>query len=330
MSYSETDQAAWIEQRQRLQQRQSTHWLLPLAGSLGIHGLVLGLLFAKIPAPPAPEVITSYLPFRLVDAAPLLDPPPEPVVRAQNHSQPSGKPQPDVLPLASGGQPSPPLFNQLETAVEKQNWQAALAITEQMLRVEPERQAELMAYRHHLSQLQQPLPTPLPVVKAVKATPLPIVKATPPPTPLFPPAPLEKGSGHGGQTVGFAQTQSQLAGEVKLAAQADVTWGSYLAQLQEEVEKTWLIQNADHAYVTVVRLTLNRSGQLQQLDLTTPSGDPLVDAAVLSSIQRAAPFAPLPANYRGERQTFEIDVLSGSNGSNTVAQLSSPTRPATP
>ncbi|MEN9222182.1 MAG: energy transducer TonB, partial [Thermostichus sp. BF3_bins_97] len=92
----------------------------------------------------------------------------------------------------------------------------------------------------------------------------------------------------------------------------DLDWGEYLAQFQERVRQHWAVQRAAGSYVTVVQLRLDREGSLRELRLHTPSEDPLLDAAVLSAIQRSAPFAPLPSSYGGEELMLEIDVLSGS------------------
>ena len=73
-----------------------------------------------------------------------------------------------------------------------------------------------------------------------------------------------------------------------------------------------MVRRASGSYVTVVQVRLDRQGSLRELRLQTPSEDPLLDAAVLSSIQRSAPFAPLPESYVGGELMLEINVLSGS------------------
>jgi TonB family protein len=73
----------------------------------------------------------------------------------------------------------------------------------------------------------------------------------------------------------------------------------------------------------VLNFTVNRSGQLSNLQLAQTSGFSVTDKAALNAIQRAAPFAPLPTGYTSNdihiRFTFDINVygelnLSGDGG----------------
>lgn len=114
------------------------------------------------------------------------------------------------------------------------------------------------------------------------------------------------------QSQGSPNPKAAQAGPPSLDAVADPDWGEYLAQFQEKVRQHWMVQRAAGSYLTVVHVRLDREGSLRELRLQTPSEDPLLDAAVLSAIQRSAPFAPLPSNYIGEELMLEIDVLSGS------------------
>ncbi|MCF2970738.1 TonB C-terminal domain-containing protein [Synechococcus sp. Nb3U1] len=114
------------------------------------------------------------------------------------------------------------------------------------------------------------------------------------------------------QNQGSLNPKAEESGPPSLDVVADLDWGTYLAQLQEKVRQHWMVQRAAGSYLTVVQLRLDREGSLRELRLKTPSEDPLLDAAVLSAIQRSAPFAPLPEIYAGEELMLEIDVLSGS------------------
>ncbi|MEN9229574.1 MAG: TonB family protein [Thermostichus sp. DG02_5_bins_236] len=121
------------------------------------------------------------------------------------------------------------------------------------------------------------------------------------------------------QSQGSPNPKAEEPGPPSLDTIANLDWGEYLAQLQEKVRQHWVVQRAGGSYLTVVQIRLDREGSLQELRLQTPSEDPLLDAAVLSAIQRSAPFAPLPEIYTGEELTLEIDVLSGSLEANPIA-----------
>ncbi|MHC5672250.1 TonB family protein [Nostoc sp.] len=101
----------------------------------------------------------------------------------------------------------------------------------------------------------------------------------------------------------------------------DIT--SYLNQLQQRVKQQWLPEVSQSSRRTVLNFTINRSGQLSNLDLAQTSGFSLTDKAALNAIQRAAPFAPLPTGYTSNHMdiqfTFNINVygqlnLSGDGG----------------
>ncbi|MGQ9836985.1 MAG: TonB family protein [Cyanobacteriota bacterium] len=117
---------------------------------------------------------------------------------------------------------------------------------------------------------------------------------------------------------GVPNPQAKDPGPPSLDTTANLDWGDYLAQLQEQVRQHWMVQQAPGSYLTVVRIRLDRQGSLRELRLHTPSEDPLLDAAVLSAIQRSAPFAPLPEIYTEEELTLEVDVLSGSLDVNPI------------
>ncbi|MHC5938619.1 energy transducer TonB family protein [Nostoc sp.] len=101
----------------------------------------------------------------------------------------------------------------------------------------------------------------------------------------------------------------------------DIT--SYLKQLQQQVKQQWLPEVSQSSRRTVLNFTINRSGQLRNLQLAQTSGFSVTDQAALKAIQRAAPFAPLPPGYTSNhidiQFTFNINVygqlnLSGDGG----------------
>ncbi|MEN9261204.1 MAG: TonB C-terminal domain-containing protein [Thermostichus sp. HHBFW_bins_43] len=177
---------------------------------------------------------------------------------------------------------------------------------------------ELLPQPHLLAQAD-PRPILPPPEPAPQEAPLPPL--LPMQTPLFgansqPVAPLQQRSPEiavpKNNSQGSPNSNADHVGPPSLNAAADLDWGEYLAQFQERVRQHWAVQRAAGSYVTVVQLRLDRKGSLRELRLHTPSEDPLLDAAVLSAIQRSAPFAPLPSSYTGEELVLEIDVLSGS------------------
>jgi TonB family protein len=229
----------------------------------------------------------------------------------------------------------------LEQAVADHNWAEALHLTEEWLDhwplSSPQRQ-QLQDYRQHLQSLlatssaaavetksaqisptQSLKPQPERAASSPEVLPQPHLpaQATPHPTspsaeliaapleepsPTLPPTfPTGSHSSSLGRTSGI---ESSRAGPPSLNAVADPDWGDYLAQFQERVRQHWMLRRASGSYVTVVQVRLDRQGSLRELRLQTPSEDPLLDAAVLSAIQRSAPFAPLPESYVGEEVNY--------------------------
>ncbi|MBW4565180.1 MAG: TonB family protein [Mojavia pulchra JT2-VF2] len=107
------------------------------------------------------------------------------------------------------------------------------------------------------------------------------------------------------------------------AQSQDIDITSYLNQLRQRVKQQWLPGMSQSDRRTVLNFSVNRSGQLSNLQFAQTSGFSLTDQAALNAIQRAAPFAPLPTGYPNKyihiQFTFDINVygelnLSGDGG----------------
>lgn len=287
-------------------------------------------LLASAAGSPVPEILSP--PTRELEV-------PQP---ARNSASPQQQPEARLENLSAG-------LAALEQAVADHNWAEALHLTEEWLDhwplSSPQRQ-QLQDYRQHLQSLlatssaaavetksaqispaQSLKPQPERAASSPEVLPQPYLSAPADPHPTLPSpepiaAPLEEPSPTlpptfptGSHNSDFGRTsgiESSQAGPPSLNATADPDWGDYLAQFQERVRQHWMVRRASGSYVTVVQVRLDRQGSLRELRLQTPSEDPLLDAAVLSAIQRSAPFAPLPESYVGEELMLEINVLSGS------------------
>ncbi|MEH2421605.1 MAG: TonB family protein, partial [Nostoc sp.] len=107
------------------------------------------------------------------------------------------------------------------------------------------------------------------------------------------------------------------------ASSQDIDITSYLNQLKQQVKQQWLPEVSQSSRRTVLNFTINRSGQVSNLQLAQTSGFGVTDQAALNAIQRSAPFAPLPTGYTSNhihiQFTFDINVygqldLSGDGG----------------
>lgn len=279
-------------------------------------------LLASAAGSPVPEILSP--PTRELE---VLQP-------ARNSASPQQQPEARLENLSAG-------LAALEQAVADHNWAEALHLTEEWLDhwplSSPQRQ-QLQDYRQHLQSLlatssaaavetksaqispaQSLKPQPERAASSPEILPQPYLSAPADPHPTLPSpepiaAPLEEPSptlpptfptgSHSSSLGRTSGIESSQAGPPSLNATADPDWGDYLAQFQERVRQHWMVRRASGSYVTVVQVRLDRQGSLRELRLQTPSEDPLLDAAVLSAIQRSAPFAPLPESYVGEEVNY--------------------------
>ncbi len=87
---------------------------------------------------------------------------------------------------------------------------------------------------------------------------------------------------------------------------------AYWEQLKQRVRRQWIPELTQSSRQTVIHFTVNRSGQVSNLEIAQPSGFRVTDEAALKAIKRAGPFAPLPTTYTADyidiQFTFVINV----------------------
>ncbi|MGF2034179.1 MAG: TonB family protein [Nostoc sp. CmiVER01] len=97
----------------------------------------------------------------------------------------------------------------------------------------------------------------------------------------------------------------------------DVDLTAYLNQLKQRVRQQWLPGMSQSNRRTVLNFTINRSGQVSNLNIAQTSGFSVTDEVALNAIQRSAPFAPLPTEYPKNHLdiefTFDINVYGELN-----------------
>ncbi|WP_375498245.1 TonB family protein [uncultured Nostoc sp.] len=101
------------------------------------------------------------------------------------------------------------------------------------------------------------------------------------------------------------------------ARSQDIDLTSYLNKLKQRVRQQWLPGMSQSNRRTVLNFTINRSGQVSNLNIAQTSGFSVTDEVALNAIQRAAPFAPLPTEYPNNQIdiefTFDINVYGELN-----------------
>ncbi|MHC5598796.1 MAG: TonB family protein [Nostoc sp.] len=101
------------------------------------------------------------------------------------------------------------------------------------------------------------------------------------------------------------------------ARSQDIDLTSYLNKLKQRVQQQWLPGMSQSNRRTVLNFTINRSGEVSNLNIVQTSGFHVTDEVAMNAIQRAAPFAPLPTgypkNYIDIEFTFDINVYGQLN-----------------
>lgn len=101
------------------------------------------------------------------------------------------------------------------------------------------------------------------------------------------------------------------------ARSQDIDLTAYLNKLKQRVQQRWLPGMSQSNRRTVLNFTINRSGQVSNLNIVQTSGFSVTDEVAFNAIQQAAPFAPLPTgyskNYIDIEFTFDINVYGELN-----------------
>lgn len=102
-----------------------------------------------------------------------------------------------------------------------------------------------------------------------------------------------------------------------VAAQADVDFGPYMADLQRRIKRAWFPPKGNESKRVVVVFKIHRGGELSNLRLDHSCGVASADQAALKAVENAAPFRQLPAGAPDDvdiQFTFDYNVFSGGGG----------------
>ncbi|VEP18185.1 TonB family protein [Hyella patelloides LEGE 07179] len=99
-------------------------------------------------------------------------------------------------------------------------------------------------------------------------------------------------------------------------AQQDLDLGPYFAEVRRRVRRNWQPSSPGDNRQTILAFSIQRNGQITGLQIRQSSGSPKVDRESLEAVQKAGPFAALPANFPNEQLdvefNFNIYVNQGS------------------
>ncbi len=129
------------------------------------------------------------------------------------------------------------------------------------------------------------------------------------PISISPSVPKSGGGGDGAQ----GNTEGP-AGKPSVAAQADVDFGPYMADLQRRIKRAWFPPRGQESRRVVVVFKVHSQGELSDLRIDKSGGTAIADQAALQAVQNAAPFRPLPPGAPSVvdiQFTFDYNVFSG-------------------
>ncbi|PWT97783.1 MAG: hypothetical protein C5B53_07560, partial [Candidatus Melainabacteria bacterium] len=135
---------------------------------------------------------------------------------------------------------------------------------------------------------------------------------------VAPSIPRAASGGGGGEGIrGNPDANSNPGKAPSLAAQPDVDFGPYMADLQRRIKRAWFPPKGNESKRVVVVFKIHKGGELSNLRLERTSGVAIADQAALKAVENAAPFRPLPAGASDDvdiQFTFDYNVFQGGSG----------------
>jgi TonB family protein len=125
------------------------------------------------------------------------------------------------------------------------------------------------------------------------------------------------GGGGGEGMKGNPDRNNNPNGAPSVAAQQDVDFGPYMADLQRRIKRAWFPPRGQENRRVVVVFKIHKEGELSNLRLVTSSGMAGADKAAMSAVENAAPFRHLPEGASDDvdiQFTFDYNVFTGGGG----------------
>ena len=113
---------------------------------------------------------------------------------------------------------------------------------------------------------------------------------------------------------GWIPDVTNQKGPHSLAAQKDIDFGPYMADLQRKIKLSWVKPKGNESKRIVVQFKIHRDGTLSNLMIDHSSGVAVADQAALKAVENAAPFKQLPDGAPNDvdiQFTFDNNVFGG-------------------
>jgi len=93
----------------------------------------------------------------------------------------------------------------------------------------------------------------------------------------------------------------------------EVDFYPYMNELKRRIKKDWYPPKGKESLKIVLLFRVEKNGKLGNINVVKSSGDTLADKAAINAVRAAAPFRPLPAEFRGQsidiQFYFDYNVL---------------------
>jgi TonB family protein len=106
------------------------------------------------------------------------------------------------------------------------------------------------------------------------------------------------------------------SGRPGIDAVREPDFGPYMRELQRRIKMNWEPPKGNESKRVVLLFKIARDGRLLSCTVYKSSGLPNADKAAINAVQLAAPFKPLPADFKGQsidiQFTFDYNVFGAS------------------
>lgn len=102
----------------------------------------------------------------------------------------------------------------------------------------------------------------------------------------------------GARGQGFGLSSGGAGGDGGVRLDVDFCCPEYIADMRNRILKNW-DQNQRAAGVVIMKYTIQRSGQITNIEVEVPSGNPVLDLAAQRALVNTRMLAPLPSGFTG-------------------------------
>lgn len=134
------------------------------------------------------------------------------------------------------------------------------------------------------------------------------------------PASVGSGSGNSPYSLGSGNLGNPSPGNPNgrpgIDAIKEPDFGPYMRDLQDRIKRRWEPPRGNESKRVVLLFKIAKDGRLLKVTIVKGSGLPVADKAALDAVENAAPFKPLPPEFRGSdveiQFTFDYNVFGAT------------------